>query len=98
MASKKLSYFRKIAVIEGWSFIILVFVGMPLKYLADMPLPVKYLGWLHGILFILFCLFLLLAWIERKWSFVKAAVAFLLSFIPFGTFWLDNQIRKNNSW
>lgn len=98
MVSKNLKNFQRIAVTEGWSYILLVFVAMPLKYIAKQPAPVKYLGWLHGVLFIGFCLLLLIVWVERKWSFKRAALAFFLSFVPFGTFWLDKQIRKNSGW
>jgi integral membrane protein len=47
--------FRMIAIIEGWSFILLLLIGMPLKYMAGIPLPVKILGWIHGVLFVAFC-------------------------------------------
>ncbi len=89
-----LNRFRWIAIVEGVSYLLLVFVAMPLKYFADQPLPVKYLGWAHGVLFVAFCILLLGAWAERKWSFWKATLAFLSSLVPFGTFIFDREIKK----
>jgi integral membrane protein len=50
-------------------------------------------GWAHGVLFVLYCILLLQVFIVVKWSFFKILVAFIVSFIPFGTFWLDAKIN-----
>ena len=94
---KLMSYFRWIAIIEGISYLILLGIAMPLKYFADQPLPVKYLGWAHGVLFVGFCILLLQVWIKYKWTFFFTAGAFLSSLIPFGTFYLDKKIRQTPS-
>src|SRR3546814_10418799 len=67
-----LGRFRLIAFTEGLSYLFLLFVAMPLKYLADMPLVVKYAGWVHGLLFVLFMLALLEVTIKRKWTFFRS--------------------------
>ena len=96
MEQKKLiNYFRLIAIIEGISYLILLGIAMPLKYMADQPLPVKYLGWAHGVLFVIFCILLLQVWIKYKWTFIFVAGAFLSSLVPFGTFYLDKKIKQN---
>lgn len=83
---------RCIAFVEGLSYLLLLFVAMPLKYLADLPLAVRIVGSLHG------ALFLWLAWLTwrvmrergRPVSFgARVAVAAL---IPFGTFYLDREL------
>jgi integral membrane protein len=89
-----LQRFRLIGVIEGISYLLLLFIAMPLKYLAGIPEPVKYLGWAHGVLFVLFGLALLQVWLVRRWSFLRAAGAFISSLLPFGTFVLDKHIRR----
>jgi integral membrane protein len=86
--------FRIIAVLEGISFLVLLFVAMPLKYLAAQPGPVKYVGWAHGVLFVLFCVALLQVWYVRRWSFLQVAGAFMASLLPFGTFVLDRRVRR----
>jgi integral membrane protein len=96
--NKKLFVFRRIAILEGWSFIILL-LAMPLKYFAGFPMAVKVTGWLHGFLFILYCIWILLAGIESRWNLKGFAIAFAAAWIPGGTFWLDRKIGANpESW
>ncbi|EMR04694.1 DUF3817 domain-containing protein [Cesiribacter andamanensis] len=89
-----LGRFRAIAFAEGVSYLLLLFIAMPLKYWADMPLAVKYTGWLHGLLFVLFIASLLEVSLRLRWSVVKAGLAFLSSLIPFGTFVLDARLLR----
>ena len=89
--------FRKIAVAEGVSYILLVFVAMPLKYWAGIPEAVKYTGWAHGILFILYIVLLIMAWMEYKWAFKKTALFGLASLVPFAPFWVDKKLKEDNS-
>jgi integral membrane protein len=93
-AKKSVNRFRIVAVLEGWSYVLLLFIAMPLKYMFDMPLFVKYLGWAHGALFVAYMLTLLQATINASWKFGKLAWAAIASFIPFGTFILDKQLKK----
>ena len=86
----------KVGFAEGISFIALLAIAMPLKYLADMPLPVRIVGMLHGVLFIVYAFALLHATLEYKWSFKRASFAFLASFVPFGTFYLDRILKEKN--
>ena len=93
--STTLGRFRLIAIIEGISYLVLLFIAMPLKYMADMPMAVKITGSVHGFLFVVFMVFLLLARVQYKWSFGKATLAFLSSLIPFGTFVFDRKIKND---
>lgn len=86
--------FRLIAVIEGISYLVLLFIAMPLKYWFDAPLYVKYTGWVHGVFFILYLLTLISAKSAGEWGFKKTFIAFLASLIPFATFALDRSLRK----
>lgn len=90
-----LSLFRKIAVAEGISYLLLVFIAMPLKYWADMPLAVKYTGWAHGILFMLYIVLLIMAWLEYKWSFKRTALFGFASLIPFAPFWVEKNLKED---
>lgn len=91
MSSVKL--FRKVAFAEGLSYILLLFIAMPLKYWAGMPLAVKYTGWAHGLLFVLYAVCLIMAWQERKWSFGKATLIFVASLLPFAPFIVDKRLK-----
>lgn len=92
-SKKTIRNFRIIAILEGWSFIVLLFIAMPLKYGMDWPYAVKYVGWLHGALFIGYFLLLVQAAIACSWGIKKIFVAAMVSFIPFGTFWLDKKLK-----
>lgn len=91
---KTLNLLLKTGFAEGVSFLILLGIAMPLKYMMDMPMPVRIVGMIHGVLFIAFALVLLKATLQYKWSFKTALIGFLLSFIPFGTFFLDRILKK----
>lgn len=91
---KTLTLFLKIGFAEGVSFLVLLFIAMPLKYFMGLPLPVRVMGMIHGVLFIWYVIALLKATLEYQWSFKKAAIAFLLSFLPFGTFYLERTLKE----
>lgn len=92
--NKALKRFRLVAILEGVSFLILLLIAMPLKYLAGIPEMVKYVGWAHGVLFILYVVLLLQCSIELSWKFGRVVWAFVASLLPFGTFVLDKQLKK----
>lgn len=92
--NSKLSWLRKAGIAEGISFLVLLFIAMPLKYFFDQPVAVSVFGWIHGILFMIF---VSLAWEVKgdrnkngKW-FLSALAAALL---PTGTFFFDKKLRK----
>lgn len=86
-----LNWFKKITLLEGLSFLFLLFVAMPFKYLANMPILVKYTGMIHGIFTILYVILLILLKEEKNWSIKDCLIMLLASFIPFGTFWVDKK-------
>ena len=85
---------RMTGIAEGISFITLLFIAMPIKYVAGNPEIVWYVGWVHGLLFMLYILALITVKINLEWKFRKTLIAFLASLIPFGTFILDKSLRK----
>jgi integral membrane protein len=85
---------RVIGLIEGVSYIVLLFISMPIKYLFKMPMPVLINGYIHGFLFIVLAITIVVAWVVRKWKFKRALIAGIASLIPFGTFWFDSTLRE----
>ena len=83
-----------IGLLEGFSSLVLFFIAMPLKYFMDMPLAVKYTGWAHGVLFVLYIVALLHAAFVYRWSLVKIALGFVASVVPFGPFVYDAWVVK----
>jgi integral membrane protein len=90
------SRFRLISFIEGISFLILVFIAMPLKYLAGIPLAVKIAGMTHGILFILFIIALIMAYKKYSWNNSLTFKLFVYSIIPFGFILIEKTIMKDS--
>ena len=80
---------RIIAFAEGISFLVLLGIAMPLKYIAGIPEVVRVVGMAHGVLFVLYVVLLIQVAIERDWSWKKSILAFLASLVPFGTFYAD---------
>jgi integral membrane protein len=98
LLSSSIGRLRIIAFLEGISFLIILFVTMPMKYYFNLPQGNKIIGTLHGALFIIYILMTLNVHFEQKWKLTKTTWKVLLaSIVPFGTFWIDNKIlRKIN--
>ena len=85
---------RLLALLEGSSFLVLLFIAMPLKYLAGLPLAVRIVGSVHGLLFLMFLVALYRAGRQRHWSLRRSLLAFVSSIVPFGTFIFDHSLRR----
>ena len=79
---------------EGISFLLLLGIAMPLKYLADIPQAVRIVGSLHGLLFIGYLLTVLMAVDAGKFDRTRIIMALLAAIIPFGPFWFEAKLRK----
>ncbi len=89
-----INLYRKTALIEGISYLILLFIAMPMKYLFSFPELVKYFGWAHGVLFILFVILLFVCWIKYRWSILRVGSFFLGSLLPFVPFIFEKRLKK----
>lgn len=96
MLKSAYSRFRIISLLEGLSYLILVFIAMPIKYIGENPYPVKVVGMGHGILFILFCIFLFEALKKCNWSKTISIKYFIYSLIPFGFLVIEKSIKTQN--
>lgn len=86
-----ISSFRIISYLEGISYLLILFVTMPLKYMFDSPEPNKFIGMAHGFLFLIYIVFAILVKYEKQWDSKTLAIVLLCSVIPFGTFWMDKK-------
>jgi integral membrane protein len=91
---RAIHFLRILALIEGVSFLLLLFVGMPLKYGLAMPLGVKVLGWIHGVLFAGFCLGLVLATLLAGWRMRRGLLLLTAALLPFGPFFVDGRFPR----
>ena len=89
-----LRHLRLVALLEGSSFLVLLFIAMPLKYLAGLPLGVRIVGSAHGLLFLMFMAALYRAARQRRWPLRRTLLAFVSSIVPFGTFVFDRSLRR----
>ncbi len=91
---KTYSWFRKIAFAEGISFLVLLLIAMPLKYLADMPKAVTIIGTLHGVLFVALAVAAYMVKDQYHKSIGWGFKVFISSIIPFGTFYMDKEWKR----
>ncbi len=84
----------KIGHWEGISYLLLLGIAMPLKYIFDFPLAVRFVGMAHGLLFTAFIGYLFYMLLEQKIVFKHLVIGFLLSLVPFGTFYLKKYIPE----
>ncbi|WP_426756012.1 DUF3817 domain-containing protein [Myxococcus sp. Y35] len=97
MLKTPLGRFRAVALAEGLSVIALFFIAMPLKYAAGMPQAVKFTGWVHGLLFVLYLFALMEVAIAHRWSILRVLGAIFASLLPFGTFVFEARLRRETS-
>jgi integral membrane protein len=88
-----LAELRFAALCEGASLAALVFVAMPLKYAAGLPLAVRIVGAAHGLLFLVLCAALYRVVLERRWPPRRWLAALGWSLVPLGFLVLDRQLR-----
>ena len=89
-----LNLFRITSILEGISYLALFAVTMPLKYLADLPMPNKFVGSAHGILFIAYIVIAAIFWYQNKWSVKRGIILVIASLLPFATFYVDEKYLK----
>jgi integral membrane protein len=87
------AFLRNVAFIEGVSYLILLFIAMPLKYIWGQPQAVRIVGMAHGVLFVIFCASLLHTKIVARWPLSRSTLVFLASLIPFGPWIIDRRMR-----
>jgi len=86
--------FRIIAFLEGMSYLLLLFIAVPLKYLGGDEQYVKLLGMPHGILFVSYILFAFLIKENENWGIKDLGIVLLASILPLGTFYVDWKYLK----
>ena len=91
-----LNTFRMISMLEGVSFLLLLFVAMPAKYYLGYPQAVTIMGWAHGGLFMAYIFFALAAFQRYNWSDGFMARVMISSMVPFACFFLDKRLKEES--
>ena len=92
-AATPVGRFRIVAFWEGISYLLLLFVAMPLKYGFGIDMAVRIVGMTHGVLFLGYCV--TLAFAARRLGAHRSLLALVLSVVPGGTFWLEARLRQD---
>lgn len=87
---------RVIGFAEAVSFLVLLGIAMPLKYLYHEPGAVRVVGMAHGILFLLYLWAAVQAALEHDWPWKKTAVILLASLLPAGPFVVDAKLLRES--
>lgn len=95
--SNSIGRLRVAGWIEGISWLILLFIGVPMKYAMDNPVMVKVFGPIHGGLFILLMLLAFISWLEKAITMKQGFMVFIASLIPFGPFFIDRRLADKEA-
>lgn len=88
---KSIKTFRFISMLEAVSFLVLLGIAMPLKYIWDMPQMVQIVGMAHGILFVLYVMGAIYMYQKLNWTLTQLFIAILCSVLPFGPFYVERK-------
>jgi integral membrane protein len=92
-----LRVFRLVGALEAASYLLLLLIAMPLKYVWDMPIYVRWTGTIHGALFVLFCILVAVVAYARRWPLRTASLAFVSAFLPFGPLLFDHYFLPTDA-
>ena len=90
-----INIFRLVSFLEGISYLLLLFIAVPIKYFQGDESYVKILGMPHGILFVSYIVLAIVIQNQMKWSLKTLGIISLASVIPFGTFYVDKKYLQN---
>ncbi len=90
-----LKTFRIVALLEGLSYILLLFLATPIKYILNDPQYVKLLGMPHGLLFVAYIAMAILISKDLKWNSKTLGIVLIAAVIPFGTFYVDKKYLRS---
>jgi integral membrane protein len=96
MLKTSVARLRVVGMLEAVSFLVLLTIAMPLKYLGGLPVAVQIAGWVHGLLFLAFCMVLLQTHQSEGWPKRWTAVVLIAGLLPLGPFVIDRRLRERD--
>lgn len=94
MPDTAIGWLRLVGLIEGCSFLLLLLVAMPLKYLAGQPEAVRVVGAAHGGLWVLYLLAAAVVAVKHRWGVGRILAAGAASVLPGGPFVFDRSLKR----
>lgn len=83
--------FKIISTAEAISFLVLLLIAMPLKYIWNEPAMVTTVGYIHGFLFIAYVVGAFVMFKKLNWTPKQLAISILCSVLPFGPFYVERK-------
>jgi len=87
--------FRTVGILEALSFLILLGIAMPLKYMMDMPEATRHPGMIHGVLFLAYIALAFQRSDAEDWPKQRLTLALVASVLPFGTLVFDRKYLRD---
>ncbi|MEJ6581970.1 MAG: DUF3817 domain-containing protein [Akkermansiaceae bacterium] len=94
---KLLSLLRISSLLDGLSFVILLYFAIYEKRILGDETAVRIPGMIHGIIFTVFLILLYFTMEKRKWPMKRAALVFVCSLIPFAPFFLEASLKREQN-
>lgn len=91
LLEKQKTVFKYVSILEGLSFLLLLFIAMPLKYIWEMPQMVQQVGMAHGVLFIAYVIGAIWLFKPLNWNFKELLIILGCSLVPFGPFYVEKK-------
>ncbi|MBE7629217.1 DUF3817 domain-containing protein [Tenacibaculum piscium] len=88
-----INIFKIVSLLEGISYILLLFIAVPIKYLQGDASYVKMLGMPHGLLFVAYIILAIMLKPEQQWNTKTFGIVCVLSLLPFGTFFVGKYLK-----
>jgi integral membrane protein len=82
---------------EAMSLILLLGIAIPLKYLFGLPLAVRIVGSLHGVLFLAYVAIAVVVAKREGWGAAKLIRCWVASCVPCGTLLFERELQNRTS-
>lgn len=89
-----LGFLRLSSMLDGLSFVVLLYFAIYEKRILGDDTAVRIPGMIHGIIFTIFLILLYLTMEKQKWPIARAALVFVCALIPFAPFFLDHKLKQ----
>lgn len=90
----RLRRMRAASLLEGSTLVVLLFVAVPLRHLAGLPIATRIMGPIHGLAFLLYIWMLLKTISDGSWSRSETARLVIAALIPFGAFVNERRLAR----
>ena len=97
MVSTPVGRLRLFSLLEAVTYLILLFVAVPIRYAGHNPNPVHVMGPVHGTLFILYVLAAIDVRGKLGWDSKVTLKVLVASVIPFAPFYVERWLRTQET-